>query len=129
MKFLPLLGLTMLFALTGCQTTYTQLTVTNYDGEPVSEFVAEGPIYKREHGWDIRAVERHVVGPTSVRRRFPNGWRTTVVGANILVEQVGKPVWLEAMDNGEYVELEVFESPTGWPKAGDAGTHTRRRTK
>ena len=129
MKFLPLLGLTMLLSLSGCQTTYTRLTVTNYDGEPVSDFVAEGMIHKREHGWDIRAVERCVAGPTTVRRRFPNGWRTTVVGANILVEQVGKPAWLEAMDAGEYVPLEVFESPTGWPKIGDAGTETRTITK
>jgi hypothetical protein len=125
MKFLPLLGLTMLLALTGCQTTYTRLTVTNYDGEPVSDFVAEGAINKREHGYDIRAVERYVEGPTPVTRRFPNGWRTTVVGANILVQEVDKPAWLAAIDAGEYVPLEVFESPTEWPKIGDAGTRTK----
>jgi hypothetical protein len=129
MKFLPLFALAALVALTGCQTTYRRLTVTNFDGEPVSTFVSEGRIYKREHGYDIRAVERYVDGPHPVSRRFPNAWRTTVVGANVVVEEIDKPDWLVAMDAGEAVALEVFESPTGWPKIGTTLIETKSETK
>jgi hypothetical protein len=97
MKFLPLFAL---LALAGCQTTYTRLTVTNFDGERVSEWVAEGPVHRVEQGYAVRAVERSVEGAHPVTRRFPNGWRTTVVGANILREEVEKPDWLVALDEG-----------------------------
>jgi hypothetical protein len=100
MKFLPLLALPVL-CLTGCQTTYTRLTVTEFDGAPVSEWVAEGWVRKVDQGYAIRAVERHVAGPPPVTRRFPNGWRTLVVGANILREEIDKPAWLVALDEGE----------------------------
>ena len=98
MKFLPLLAL---LALTGCQTTYTRLTVTNFDGERVSDWVAEGYVRRVEQGYAIRAVERRVEGAHPVTRRFPNGWRTTVTGANIILEEIEKPAWLEALDEGE----------------------------
>jgi hypothetical protein len=97
MKFLPLFAL---LALAGCQTTYTRLTVTNFDGERVSDWVAEGPVRRTEQGYAIRAVERSVEGAHPVTRRFPNGWRTIVVGANILQEEVAKPAWLESLDAG-----------------------------
>jgi hypothetical protein len=98
MKFLPLLAL---LGLTGCQTTYTRLTVTNFDGERVSDWVAEGYVRRVEQGYAIRAVERSVEGAHPVTRRFPNGWRTTVTGANILQEEIEKPAWLVALDAGE----------------------------
>jgi hypothetical protein len=97
MKFLPLFAL---LALTGCQTTYTRLTVTNFDGERVSEWVAEGPVRRVDQGYAVRAVERRVEGAHPVVRRFPNGWRTMVVGANILREEIDKPDWLVALDEG-----------------------------
>jgi hypothetical protein len=98
MKFLPLLAL---LALTGCQTTYTRLTVTNFDGERVSDWVAEGSVVRSEQGYQIRAVERSVEGAHPVTRRFPNGWRTVVVGAHIMMEEIDKPAWLVALDEGE----------------------------
>ena len=96
MKLVPLFAL---LALTGCQTTYTRLSVTDFDGQPVSEFVAEGWVRRLDNGYAIRAVERRVEGPFPVTRRFPNGWRTTVVGANILMEEVEKPAWLAELDH------------------------------
>ena len=97
MKFLALFAL---LALAGCQTTYTRLTVTNFDGERVSDWIAEGPVRRTEQGYAVRAVERSVEGSHPVTRRFPNGWRTIVVGANILQEEVEKPAWLVALDEG-----------------------------
>ena len=111
MKFLPLVALLAL--LTGCQTTYTKLTVTDFDAEPISEFIAEGLVWPLDQGYRIRAVERRVEGPYPVVRRYPNGWRTTVVGANILRERVPKPAWLEAIDAGQtYVPEEGVEIHT-----------------
>jgi hypothetical protein len=102
MKFLPLFGIVLL---TGCQTTYHHVTVTNFDGEVVSEWVTEGPIRRNDQGYAVRAVERTVYGAHPVVRRFPNGWRTNIVGPNILREEVEKPDWLEAIDAGETVAL------------------------
>jgi hypothetical protein len=113
MKCLPLFALLALLVLAGCQTTYTRLTVTNFDGELVSEWVAEGPVRKTEQGYAVRAVERSVEGAHPVTRRFPNGWRTTVVGANILREEVDKPEWLAALDaGGTYLSQETTEGST-----------------
>jgi hypothetical protein len=110
MKFLPLFAL---LALAGCQTPYTRLTVTNFDGERVSDWVAEGPVRRTEQGYAVRAVERTVEGAHPVTRRFPNGWRTTVVGANIIRERIDKPAWLVAVDEGgAYVEEETTELST-----------------
>jgi excinuclease UvrABC helicase subunit UvrB len=107
MKFLPLFAL---LGLTGCQTTYTRMTITNFDGERVSQFIAEGGIRKTEQGYLIRAVERTVEGAHPVTRRFPNGWRTVVVGANILREEIDKPDWLVSLDAGEgYMSQETHE--------------------
>lgn len=103
MKLVPLLAL---LALTGCQTNYTRLTVTDFDGKPVSEWTAEGYVRRLDNGYAIRAVERRVEGPFPVSRRFPNGWRTTVVGANIIKEPVDKPAWLAELDaGGTYVHV------------------------
>ena len=98
MKFLPLLAL---LALTGCTTTYTRLTVTNFDGERVSDWVAEGSVVRSEQGYQIRAVERTAEGAHPVTRRYPNGWRTVVVGAHVVMEEIDKPAWLVALDEGE----------------------------
>src|SRR5688572_10175945 len=59
MKFLPLFAL---LAFTGCQTTYHRVTVTNFDGEPVSEWVTEGPVRRTDQGYAVRAVERSAYG-------------------------------------------------------------------
>ena len=107
MKLLPFIAV---LALTGCQTTYTRLTVTNFDAEKVSEWIAEGPVRRVDQGYVIRAVERRTEGAFPVVLRFPNGWKTTVVGTNIIQEDTDKPDWLVALDEGGTL---VSEDSTG----------------
>ncbi len=93
-KFLPLLAFILL---TGCQ-TYTKLSVTDYHGDRVSDWIAEGSVEKAEQGYAINAVERRSGPPDEVVNRYPNGWRTTVVGSNIIKQRVDKPQWLVELD-------------------------------
>lgn len=121
-KFLPLLAIAFL---TGCQTPYTKFTVTDYQGdrlatwvaegnvtssergvivfpaERLGRFITEGKLPKAEFGYRIRAVERTTGGANPVTTRYPNGWMTTVTGPNIVRERIPKPEWLRGMD-GEY---------------------------
>ena len=93
-KFLPLLAFAFL---TGCQ-TYTKLTVTDYHGDCVADWIAEGSVRKVEQGYAIKAVERRSSLPNEVVNKYPNGWHTTVVGPNIVRQSVDKPVWLVELD-------------------------------
>lgn len=99
-KFLPLLAFSFL---SGCQTysgsqTYTKFTVSNHQGDRVAEWIAEGHVSKIEHGYAIKAIERHSGSTNEVVNRYPNGWRTMVVGPNIVRQPVDKPQWLVELD-------------------------------
>ncbi len=93
-KFLPLLALAFL---TGCQ-TYTKLSVTDRQGDRTADWIAEGYVKKVEQGFAIKAVERRSGPPNEVVNRYPNGWNTIVVGANIIKQSVDKPEWLIQLD-------------------------------
>ena len=96
-KFLPLLALAFL---TGCQ-TYTKLSVTDHQGDRIADWIAEGSVKKVDQGYAIKAVERHSGPPNEVVNKYPNGWRTTVVGPNIVRQYVDKPAWLFDLDAKE----------------------------
>lgn len=93
-KFLPLFALAFL---TGCQ-TYTKLSVTDHQGDRIADWIAEGCVKKVEQGFAIKAIERRSGPPNEVVNRYPNGWNTTVVGANIIKQRVDKPEWLVQLD-------------------------------
>lgn len=103
MKFLPLLAIAFL---TGCQTHYNQFNVTDSQGNRIATWVAEGRFTKVDTGYKIRAVERTSGGPDVVTNRYPNGWKTTVTGPNIVHEEVPKPEWLMELDG----EIEASSS-------------------
>ncbi len=84
--------------LTGCQTTYTRLSVTNYRGERIADWIAEGHVEKIGPVYKIKAVERTSGPPYSQSTHYPNGWTTFVTGPNIIHYQTGKPFWLYEMD-------------------------------
>lgn len=88
--------LALLPVLTGCQTTYTQLRVTNPRGEIIADWVARGHVSHVETGYRITAVERTDGPPSRGTTRYPDGWRTTVVGPYIHRWPCAKPKWLEA---------------------------------
>jgi hypothetical protein len=94
-KYLTLIALV---ALTGCQTRYTRLNVTDYTGTRLATWVAEGPVKKHEQGYSIRAVERRSGGAYPITSRYANGLRAIVTGPNITREEIEKPAWLEELD-------------------------------
>lgn len=95
MKLLPLLALAFV---AGCQTKYTKFTVTDFEGDRVATWVAEGSYAKVDQTYRIRAVERLSAGPHEVLTKYPNGWTAIVVGQNIVREPVPKPEWLVELD-------------------------------
>jgi hypothetical protein len=98
-KYLALLALA---TLTGCQTHYTRLVVTDFTGVHISTWIAEGPVKKHELGYRIRAVERTSGGAYPTTSRYANGWSAVVAGPNITQEEVPKPAWLEELDDQTY---------------------------
>ena len=95
MKFLPLLAIAFL---SGCQTHYTKFNVTDYQGNRVATWIAEGSYYPSDYGYKINAVERTSGPPHVMTNHYPNGWATRVVGPNITHEKVEKPAWLVDLD-------------------------------
>ena len=104
MKFLPLLALAALVALTGCETKYTRLTAANHEGTVSTVWIAEGETRKVDQGYRIKAVERSTYGTDPVSTRYPNGWRTIATGPTILLEPADKPQWLAELDGDVVVE-------------------------
>jgi hypothetical protein len=96
-RILPLL---VFLCLAGCQTTakYTKFRVTNYRGELVADWIAEGSFRKVDKGYQIKAIERTSGPPFSRTIHYPNGWRTVIDGPHIVYWQCGKPFWLYAID-------------------------------
>jgi len=74
--------------------TFTKLRVTNVRGELVAEWVARGYITPLARGYSIHAVERRTAPPFAMDIHYPDGWETTVVGANIHHWRCPKPRWL-----------------------------------
>lgn len=104
-KFLRhmLLALGAVIAISGCQTRrgnveYTKFRVTNYRGELVANWIAEGSTRRVGDSFKIRAVERTSGAPYPQTTRYPNGWKTTVAGPHIVYWRCGKPLWLYELD-------------------------------
>jgi hypothetical protein len=93
-KYLSLLAA---FALTGCQ-TFTHISVTDLQGDPISDWIAEGRVKKVPEGYLIKAVERRTPEPYATLNRYPNGRAATVVGPNITLQEIEKPEWIKEME-------------------------------
>ncbi len=112
MKALSFLLLAGVLFVTGCQspradskgsqTEFTKFRVTNYRGDLIADWVAEGKYQKTDRdGYLIKAVERTSGPPYSQTTRYPNGWNTTVAGPHIIHWLCPKPRWLAEMDGFE----------------------------
>ena len=77
---------------------YTKLSVTDPSGDLISEWIAEGSVKKSDQGYTIKAVERRTPGPYPTDSQYPNGRVSTVVGPNIVLEDIEKPDWLKKLD-------------------------------
>ena len=92
---LPRIFLLLLAVLTlnGCA-TYTKLRVTDRRGGLIADWVARGHIHRTEFGYRVTAVERESGPPYPTLSKYPDGWRTTVTGPNIVHWRCAKPLWL-----------------------------------
>ena len=95
----------LLLFLCGCQSysvfgnpRYTKLRATDYRGRLIADWVAVGWVRNVEGGYRITAVERLTGPPHMVLSKYPDGWKTTVVGPHIARWPCGKPLWLYQMD-------------------------------
>jgi hypothetical protein len=91
-------------ALSACQalplysSAYTHFRVTNYRGDLIADWVAEGSYRRFGDAYEIKAVERTSGPPLSQTTRYPNGWRTVINGPHIIRTPTGKPYWLYRID-------------------------------
>ncbi len=84
----------LLTLLAGCQNSFTKFEVTNHRDQFIAEWVARGSVIPIERGYRITAIERRSGPPYSTLTRYPDGWRTTVVGPHIRRWSCPKPAWL-----------------------------------
>jgi hypothetical protein len=106
-KYVLLLAIVLL---AGCETAkhkkdvgkYTRLTITDPSGDLISEWIAEGHVKKTEQGYEIMAIERRTAPPYPITSQYPNGRRSTIVGPNIILEEIEKPRWLKKLDHEQY---------------------------
>jgi hypothetical protein len=100
MNFFRVIMLVVVLASAGCETSrrYTKFRVTNYRGELVADWIAEGNYRKVDNGFRIKAIERTSGPPHSLTTRYPNGWNTHIEGPHIVYWQCGKPWWLYQLD-------------------------------
>ena len=108
-KFLrPAILLLAATVLSGCVTAplgrsalrqpYYKVRVTDPQSYLVSEWVAEGQVWRHRDGYRFKAVERVSAPPFSIRSKYPQGRTVYVVGPHIVVQQTGKPYWLYELD-------------------------------
>ena len=108
MKFLrPLIPLLAVLLCAGCVTplgrsklsqNYRKITVTDYTGNLVAEWVAEGNVWRRGAGYRFNAVQRISAPPFVTTSHFPQGRKVLVTGPHITVGPCGKPDWLYEID-------------------------------
>lgn len=83
--------------LSGCA-TFTEIKVTDLQGEPISTWIAEGRVKKLNSGYAIKAIERTTPPPYPTNTRYPQGRAAMVVGPNITLQEIEKPEWVSEME-------------------------------
>ncbi len=105
LRYLVLLAVLALTA--GCVTPlgrskiphhYRKITVTDYHGSLVAEWVAEGKVSRRGDGYRFTAVQRTSSPPFVTTSHFPQGRKIAITGPHITVAPCGKPDWLYELD-------------------------------
>ena len=77
---------------------YRKITVTDYHGGLVAEWIAEGNVWRRGDGYKFKAVQRTTPPPFVTTSHFPQGRKVAVDGPHITVAPCGKPAWLYDID-------------------------------
>lgn len=84
---------------------YTRFDVTNYRGELIASWVAEGRYTSFGDGFSINAVQRTSAPPYSQTSRYPDGWRTWVRGPQIRYGRCVKPSWIEEVEQRGFFRM------------------------
>ena len=97
------LGVWSLGAFSGCARSekFTKLRVTDYRGATLAEYTARGAIRPVEGGYRINAVERESGAPFRILSKYPDGWKTTVLGPRVSHWRGEKPAWLAEREADE----------------------------
>ena len=77
---------------------YSRVISSDFEGRPIAEYIAEGPVCETECGFRFRAVERRIFRPWVMEFRYPLGRPVTVAAPNVVATPSCKPCWLVAMD-------------------------------
>ena len=77
---------------------YRKITVTDYHGGLVAEWIAEGNVARRGAGYRFKAVQRTSGAPFATTSHFPQGRKVLIDGPHITVAPCGKPDWLYETD-------------------------------
>ena len=77
---------------------YRKITVTDYHGALVAEWIAEGNVWRRGAGYRFIAVQRITPPPFVTTSHFPQGRKVSIDGPHITVAPCGKPEWLYEID-------------------------------
>jgi hypothetical protein len=73
---------------------YHRIVETNFSGERIVSWIAEGKIRHRDNGLAFRAVERTVYRPIQLNYHYPLGRPMWASASNIVICPVEKPVWM-----------------------------------
>ena len=77
---------------------YRKITVTDYRGNLVAEWIAEGNVKRRGEGFAFKAIQRTTAPPFVTTSHFPQGRKVAIDGPHIIVAPCGKPAWLYDLD-------------------------------
>ena len=105
LRYLSVLLVVLLCA--GCVTSlgrsklpqhYRKITITDYHGKLVAEWIADGNVWRRGAGYRFKAVQRTSGPPFVTTSHFPQGRSVLIDGPHITVGPCGKPDWLYDTD-------------------------------
>jgi hypothetical protein len=70
---------------------YWRVTLTDFEGQRISEYIAEGPVTETCDGICIWALQRRIFHPYVLTFRYPLGRPVKVQGSNIIVASICSP--------------------------------------
>ena len=77
-----------------CAPSYWRVTLTDFEGCPISEYIAEGPVCENGCGVNFWAIQRKIFTPFPLTFRYPLGRPVQTGASHIIVVPAPKPYWL-----------------------------------
>ena len=112
-------------AFSGCSTRgllgstpkYWRIVSADFEGNWISEWVAEGDVKTVDGGYRFAAVQRRIFKPEQLEFHYPLGYPVTVAAPNVIVTPTTKPLWLSKVDGTPGPEeLLTVVPPTRQPR-------------